>query len=124
MGRMSPIRIPRAVRRWCAPLLLTAVIGLIAGSAEAQLDQMLKGLSGGGAGAGMSDDKHGRGLKEAAQAATETHVRRYSVGGAVAALSDAKIGAGRKEALQVATEKTVSLTGKTDGYFTNQAIKI
>jgi hypothetical protein len=45
-------------------------------------------------------------------------------GGAGAGLSDAKIGAGLKEALQVATEKTVSLTGKTDGYFTNQAIKI
>jgi hypothetical protein len=29
-----------------------------------------------------------------------------------------------KEALKVATEKTVSLTGKTDGYFANQAIKI
>ena len=41
-----------------------------------------------------------------------------------AGLSDAKIGAGLKEALQVATEKTVSLTGKTDGYFANQAIKI
>jgi hypothetical protein len=39
-------------------------------------------------------------------------------------LSDAKIGAGLKEALQVATERTVSLTGKTDGYFANQAIKI
>jgi Protein of unknown function (DUF4197) len=39
-------------------------------------------------------------------------------------LSDAKIGAGLKEALQVATEKTVSLTGRTDGYFANQAIKI
>ncbi len=39
-------------------------------------------------------------------------------------LSDAKIGAGLKEALQVATAKTVSLTGKTDGYFANQAIKI
>jgi hypothetical protein len=39
-------------------------------------------------------------------------------------LSDAKIGAGLKEALQVATEKTVGLTGKTDGYFSNQAIKI
>ena len=45
-------------------------------------------------------------------------------GSAGAGLSDAKIGAGLKEALQVATEKTVSLTGKTDGYFTNQAIKI
>ena len=41
-----------------------------------------------------------------------------------AGLSDAKIGAGLKEALQVATEKTVALTGKTDGYFANQAIKI
>jgi Protein of unknown function (DUF4197) len=41
-----------------------------------------------------------------------------------AGLSDAKIGSGLKEALQVATEKTVSLTGKTDGYFANQAIKI
>jgi hypothetical protein len=45
-------------------------------------------------------------------------------GSAGAGLSDAKIGAGLKEALQVATEKTVSLTGKTDGYFTNQVIKI
>ena len=39
-------------------------------------------------------------------------------------LSDVKIGEGLKEALKVGTEKTVSLTGKTDGYFTNQAIKI
>ena len=45
-------------------------------------------------------------------------------GEAGAGLSDAKIGAGLKEALQVATEKTVSLTGRTDGYFANQAIKI
>ncbi|HEX9749633.1 MAG TPA: DUF4197 domain-containing protein [Methylomirabilota bacterium] len=41
-----------------------------------------------------------------------------------AGLSDVKIGAGLKEALQVATEKTVGLTGKTDGYFANQVIKI
>jgi hypothetical protein len=45
-------------------------------------------------------------------------------GGLGAGLSDAKIGAGLKEALEVATDKTVSLTGKTDGYFANQAIKI
>ena len=45
-------------------------------------------------------------------------------GGLGAGLSDVQIGAGLKEALQVATEKTVSLTGKTDGYFANQAIKI
>jgi hypothetical protein len=39
-------------------------------------------------------------------------------------LSDAKIGEGLKEALKVGTENTVSLTGKTDGFFLNQAIKI
>jgi hypothetical protein len=39
-------------------------------------------------------------------------------------LSDAKIGSGLKEALQVGTENTVHLTGKTDGYFANQAIRI
>jgi uncharacterized protein DUF4197 len=84
-------RIPSGVRRWLAPLMGAVALGLLPGAAEAQLDQMLKGLTGGAAGAG---------------------------------LSDAKIGAGLKEALQVATEKTVGLTGKTDGYFTNQAIKI
>ena len=35
-----------------------------------------------------------------------------------------KIGSGLKEALKVGTENTVNLTGKTDGYFLNQAIKI
>ena len=39
-------------------------------------------------------------------------------------LSDAKIGSGLKEALQVSTGNAVNLTGKTDGYFLNQAIKI
>jgi len=38
--------------------------------------------------------------------------------------SDAKIGEGLKEALKVGTENTVNLTGKTDGFFANQAIKI
>ena len=37
---------------------------------------------------------------------------------------DAKIGSGLKEALQIGTENAVKLTGKTDGYFKNQAIKI
>ncbi len=45
-------------------------------------------------------------------------------GGQGSGLSDARIGAGLKEALEVATEKTVSLTGKPDGYFANRAIKI
>ena len=44
--------------------------------------------------------------------------------GQKAGLSDAKIGSGLKEALKIGTENTVNLTGKTDGYFLNQAIKI
>ena len=39
-------------------------------------------------------------------------------------LSDVKIGSGLKEALQIGTENAISFTGKTDGYFLNQAIKI
>ncbi len=39
-------------------------------------------------------------------------------------LSDVKIGSGLKEALKVGTENTVNLTGRIDGYFLNQAIKI
>src|SRR5262250_2869089 len=39
-------------------------------------------------------------------------------------LSDAKIGEGLKVALKVGTENTVNLTGQTDGFFANQAIKI
>ena len=35
-----------------------------------------------------------------------------------------KVDAGLKQALQVATEKSVSLTGRPNGYFSNQAIKI
>jgi uncharacterized protein DUF4197 len=36
----------------------------------------------------------------------------------------AKIGAALKQALQVGSENAVKLTGRTDGYFTNKAIKI
>ena len=39
-------------------------------------------------------------------------------------LSDSKINSGLKEALKIGTENAVGLTGKTDGYFKNQAIKI
>jgi hypothetical protein len=39
-------------------------------------------------------------------------------------LSDAKIRSGLKEALKIGTQNTVKLTGKTDGYFLNEAIKI
>lgn len=39
-------------------------------------------------------------------------------------LSDVKIGAGLKEALQVGTGNAVKTTGRLDGYFKNEAIKI
>jgi len=39
-------------------------------------------------------------------------------------LSDAKIGSGLKEALKIGTQNAVNLTGRLDGYFMNQAIKI
>ena len=39
-------------------------------------------------------------------------------------LSDAKIGSGLKEALKIGTESAVKFTGKLDGYFMNQAIKL
>ncbi len=45
-------------------------------------------------------------------------------GGEKSGLSEVKIGSGLKEALQVGTESAVNLTGKTDGYFLNQVIKI
>ncbi len=40
------------------------------------------------------------------------------------AVSDAKVTSGLKEALKVGTENAVRLTGRTDGYFRNEAIKI
>jgi hypothetical protein len=39
-------------------------------------------------------------------------------------LSDSKVASGLKEALQVGADNSVKLTGKTDGYFGNPAIKI
>jgi hypothetical protein len=39
-------------------------------------------------------------------------------------LSEAKIGSGLKEALKIGTGNAVNLTGRLDGYFMNQAIKI
>src|SRR5436305_14921449 len=39
-------------------------------------------------------------------------------------LSDSKLASGLKEALRVGADKSVNITGRTDGYFANQAIKI
>jgi hypothetical protein len=44
--------------------------------------------------------------------------------GSASSLSNGDIVAGLKEALEVGTTDTVALTGKTDGYFGNAAIKI
>lgn len=41
-----------------------------------------------------------------------------------AGLTDTKIGSGLKEALKIGAENAVNLTGRTDGYFRNEAIKI
>ncbi|HEY7519565.1 MAG TPA: DUF4197 domain-containing protein [Methylomirabilota bacterium] len=43
---------------------------------------------------------------------------------ATGSVGDVKIGQALKEALQVGTANAVAITGKTDGYFKNQAIKI
>jgi hypothetical protein len=39
-------------------------------------------------------------------------------------MGDSKIASGLKEALQIGAENAVKLTGKTDGYYRNEAIKI
>src|SRR2546423_11860213 len=44
--------------------------------------------------------------------------------GSKSKLGDRKIGSGLKEALKVGAENAVKLTGKTDGYYRNEAIKI
>src|SRR5262245_2585399 len=51
-------------------------------------------------------------------------LKGLGVGGRGGGLTDAKIGAGLKEALEVATGHAVESTGRLDGYFANQAIKI
>jgi len=50
-------------------------------------------------------------------------VETYSKSGAGVS-GDAKIGAALKQTLQIGTENAVKLTGKTDGYYANRAIKI
>jgi hypothetical protein len=59
-----------------------------------------------------------------AQAQFDQILKGFGIGTKEAGLSDAKIASGLKEALKVGTENTVNLTGKTDGYFKNEAIKI
>src|SRR6266436_2728811 len=44
--------------------------------------------------------------------------------GSESSLSQSKVASGLKDALHVGTDNAVKLTGKTDGYFGNEAIKI
>lgn len=62
-------------------------------------------------------------IAQPASAQLDRLLKGIGVGGQKG-LSDAKIGEGLKEALKVGTENTVSFTGKTNGFFLNQAIKI
>jgi hypothetical protein len=58
-----------------------------------------------------------------AHAQIEELEKRIGINGA-SGLSESKVASGLKEALQVGTEKAVKITGKPNGYFGNEAIKI
>ena len=58
-----------------------------------------------------------------ASAQVDQFLRNFGIG-QQESLPDVKVDAGLKQALQVATEKSVSLTGRPNGYFSNAAIKI
>ena len=59
-----------------------------------------------------------------ASAQLDQFLKGLGLGTKEAGLSDVKIASGLKEALKIGTENTVNLTGKMDGYFKNEAIKI
>ncbi len=59
-----------------------------------------------------------------ASAQLEQFIKGMGLGTNETVLSDVKIASGLKEALKIGAENTVSLTGKLDGYFRNEAIKI
>ncbi|HET7341619.1 MAG TPA: DUF4197 domain-containing protein [Methylomirabilota bacterium] len=77
--------------------LTLALLLLVTGSASAQLEELLKKLE---------------------------QMPGGTPGPTSGSLGDVKIGSALKQALQVGTEKAVTLTGRTDGYFKNAAIKI
>ena len=59
-----------------------------------------------------------------ASAQIEQIFKGPGAGGQQGGPSDAKVASGLKEALRIGTENTVNVTGRTDGYFGNPAIKI
>ena len=56
--------------------------------------------------------------------ALPAHAQLDKIFGGLGGQSDTKTAAGLKEALQIGTDHAVDLTGTTDGFFKNQAIKI
>jgi hypothetical protein len=85
-------------RAAAAMALAAALVAFLAGPAPAQLDRLLKDAPG--------------------------LPKIPGVPSTGAGLSEDRIISGLKEALQVGTQNTVNLTGKLDGYFANQAIRI
>lgn len=62
-----------------------------------------------------------------ASAQLDDLLKGFGIGGRTregGGLSEFKIASGLKEALKIGTENTVNFTGKIDGYFRNEAIKI
>ena len=87
-------------------LWLIGVLLLVTSApALAQIEKFLKELPG-------ADTKPAPGL------------RAPSGTGAASGLSNVQIGSGLKEALKIGTQHAVQSTGRLDGYFANQAIKI
>jgi hypothetical protein len=88
-------------RLWLIGVLLLVTCA----PALAQIEKFLKELPG-------ADTKPAPGL------------RAPSGTGAASGLSNVQIGSGLKEALKIGTQHAVQSTGRLDGYFANQAIKI
>lgn len=112
------MKAPAFALRLCVLALLVATC---AQPASGQADKILKdlGVSGGESPSGTKTPPGG-----ASAAGGKTSPGGASAPGAKSGLSNERIVAGLKEALNVGTRNTVNLTGKADGYFANQAIKI
>src|SRR5207249_6472230 len=94
-GPVAAARVRCAMINRLPVIIALATIVITVVPAFAQLDQLLRGLP-----------------------------KTINPGSTGSALSDARIAEGLKQALQVGTENAVGLTGKLDGYFRNETIKI
>ena len=100
------MKVPAVALRLCVLALLLATV---TPPAAGQVDKILKDL-------GVSGSESSPGA--------QTSPGREGSPGARSGLPTERIVAGLKEALNVGTRNAVNLTGKADGYFANQAIKI